>query len=140
MSACRVEVDQIIAALGVTDIAPAKREAAYRIRCGDDRPVDGIELKPITTLRVPVTAVLDPAFAAVAKEKACYSCHADDKRLVGPSFADIARRYRTYPDAATKLTKKIMRGGSGSWGQIPMPPNPVSEAEARMLARDILAR
>lgn len=79
------------------------------------------------------------ASAELAKAKNCLACHAADKKLVGPSYKDIAAKYASDKDAAAKLAKKIREGGVGVWGQIPMPANPqVSEAEALTLARWVL--
>jgi len=52
------------------------------------------------------------------------ACHAMDKKLVGPSFKDIAAKYKGQGDAVAKLSDKVRKGGSGVWGPIPMPPNP----------------
>lgn len=82
-----------------------------------------------------------PALAdeASLKKNNCMACHSVDKKLVGPSYKDVANRYRGQSDAADKLAKKIRAGGSGVWGPIPMPANPqVSEAEAKRLADFIL--
>jgi cytochrome c len=82
-----------------------------------------------------------PAFAdeASLKKNNCMACHAVDKKMVGPSYKDVANKYRGQSDAADKLAKKIRAGGSGVWGPIPMPANPqVSEAEAKKLAEFIL--
>lgn len=77
--------------------------------------------------------------SALAKSENCLACHATDKKLVGPSFMDIARKYSGQPDASTYLATRIRAGGSGVWGQIPMPPNPqVSTSEANELANWIL--
>jgi cytochrome c len=76
----------------------------------------------------------------LAKAKNCLACHATDKKLVGPSYKDIAAKYAKDQAAAGKLAKKIREGGVGAWGQIPMPANPqVSEAEAQTLAKWVLA-
>ncbi len=83
-----------------------------------------------------------PAMASeeLAKQKACLACHQVDKKLVGPSYLDIAAKYKTDKDAETKLTAKIRAGSVGVWGQIPMPANPaVSEAESKTLAKWVLA-
>jgi cytochrome c len=77
------------------------------------------------------------ASADLAKSKNCLACHAVDKKLVGPSFKDIASKYKS-TDAAY-LTQKIKKGGSGVWGPIPMPANPqVTDAEAAQLAGWVL--
>ncbi len=80
------------------------------------------------------------ASAELAKAKNCLACHASDKKVVGPAYAEVAAKYGKDKDAAGKLAKKIREGGVGAWGQIPMPANPqVSEAEAQTLAKWVLA-
>jgi cytochrome c len=77
------------------------------------------------------------ASADLAKSKNCMACHAVDKKLVGPSFKDVASRY-TQKDVA-QLAASIRKGGAGKWGPIPMPANPhVSDAEAAALATWVL--
>ena len=69
-------------------------------------------------------AALDNAAAeALMKKDGCAACHAIDKKLVGPAYVDVAAKYKSDKDAVAKLTKKVKEGGSGVWGQIPMPPN-----------------
>ena len=83
-----------------------------------------------------------PAFASVelAKQKNCLACHAVDKKLVGPSYKDIAAKYKADKNAPVALAKKIREGGVGVWGQIPMPANPqVNEQEAQTLAKWVLS-
>lgn len=76
----------------------------------------------------------------LAKQKACLACHQVDKKLVGPSYIDIAAKYKSDKDGETKLAAKIRAGGVGVWGQIPMPANPaVNEAESKILAKWVLA-
>jgi cytochrome c len=79
------------------------------------------------------------ASADLAKSKNCMACHALDKKLVGPSYKDVAAKYGSDKDAVNKLAKKIREGGTGAWGQVPMPANPqVSDAEAQTLAKWVL--
>ena len=85
--------------------------------------------------------VAAPAMAdeALAKSKNCMSCHAVDKKLVGPAYKDVAKKYAGQADAADKLAAKIIKGGSGVWGTIPMPANAaVNEADAKKLATWVL--
>lgn len=82
-----------------------------------------------------------PAFAdqKLATEKNCLACHAIDKKVVGPAYKDVAAKYAGQKDAADKLAAKIMKGGSGVWGVVPMPANTqVNEAEAKKLAAWVL--
>lgn len=83
-----------------------------------------------------------PAFAdlALATSKNCMACHAVDKKLVGPSYKDVAAKYAGQKDAVDKLSVKIIKGGSGVWGPVPMPANTqVNEAEAKNLATWVLS-
>ena len=67
------------------------------------------------------------------------ACHAVDKKVVGPAYKDVAAKYAGQKDAVDKLAQKVMKGGSGVWGPVPMPANPqVSEAEAKQLVAWIL--
>ncbi|MEJ7670726.1 MAG: c-type cytochrome [Casimicrobiaceae bacterium] len=69
-------------------------------------------------------AVLERAAAdALMKKDGCAACHAVDKKIIGPSYQDVAAKYRADKDAIAKLSKKVKDGGVGVWGQIPMPPN-----------------
>ncbi len=70
------------------------------------------------------SATLDRAAAdALMKKNGCAACHAVDKKIIGPSYLDVAAKYRSDKDAVAKLSKKVKDGGVGVWGQIPMPPN-----------------
>ncbi|CAG9199726.1 c-type cytochrome [Burkholderia vietnamiensis] len=76
----------------------------------------------------------------VARSNACMGCHAVDRKLVGPSFKDIAARYKADPQAVAKLSKKVKDGGSGAWGAIPMPAHPrMSDADLRSVVDWVLA-
>lgn len=86
-------------------------------------------------------SVIAPAMAdpALAKSKNCMACHAVEKKLVGPSFKDIATKYSGQSDATAKLASKIVKGGSGVWGPVPMPANnQVTDADAQTLAAWVL--
>ena len=86
------------------------------------------------TLSAPVLAD-----QALATAKNCMACHALDKKLVGPSYKDVAAKYAGDKSAADKLATKIQKGSAGVWGPVPMPANPqVSEAEAKKLAAWVL--
>jgi cytochrome c len=92
-----------------------------------------------TTSMMTMTSAM--ADLKLATEKNCMACHAVDKKLVGPSYKDVAAKYGGQKDAADKLAAKIMKGGSGVWGAIPMPANAqVNAAEAKTLATWILAQ
>ena len=88
-------------------------------------------------------AIATPALAdqALANAKNCMACHALERKLVGPSYKDVAKKYASQKDAAEHLAGKIVKGGSGVWGAIPMPANPqVNEADARKLAAWVLSQ
>ena len=77
---------------------------------------------------------------ALAKAKNCMSCHAIDKKIVGPAYKDVAAKYKGDAGAVDKLAAKIKAGGKGVWGQIPMPPNNVTPDEAKKLVTWILSQ
>jgi cytochrome c len=82
------------------------------------------------------------AFASpeLAQQKTCMACHAVDRKIVGPAYKDVAARYAGQKDAVDRLADKIVKGGVGVWGAVPMPANPkVSPAEAKQLASWILS-
>ncbi|AXA92246.1 c-type cytochrome [Massilia sp. YMA4] len=76
----------------------------------------------------------------LAKSKNCMACHATATKLVGPAYKDVAAKYKGQKDAEDKLVQKVMKGGAGVWGPVPMPPNAVSDAEAHTLVKWILAQ
>lgn len=97
-----------------------------------------------TLLTLLATALISgPALAdlKLATDKNCMACHAVDKKLVGPAYKDVAAKYAGQKDAADKLAAKIVKGGSGVWGPVPMPANTqVSDADAKKLAIWVMAQ
>jgi len=87
-------------------------------------------------------SVAAPALAdeALAKSKNCMSCHAIDKKLVGPAYKEVAKKYAGQKDAAATLVTHVMKGSKGVWGPVPMPANPqVNDAEAKKLVDWVLS-
>jgi cytochrome c len=88
-----------------------------------------------------VLAVPSQANEALAKKHNCLACHAVDKKLVGPSYKDVAAKYAKDPGAEAKLVEKVKKGGQGVWGQVPMPPNSqVPDADVHALVKWILSQ
>jgi cytochrome c len=84
-----------------------------------------------------------PAYAQeeLAKKHNCFACHAVDKKLVGPSYKDVAAKYSGDKQAEAKLFEKVKKGGQGVWGQIPMPPNSqVPDADIKALVKWVLSQ
>jgi len=76
---------------------------------------------------------------AVAKKNNCHACHTVDKKLVGPAWMDVSKKYKGDAGAAAKLSDKVKKGGVGVWGTMPMPPNPkVSDADLKELTDFVL--
>jgi cytochrome c len=104
-----------------------------------------IRMLALLSAAAALTSVQTPAFAnaALATAKNCMACHAVDKKMVGPSYKDVAAKYAGNKDAAAMLAEKIQKGstpGKGNWGAIPMPANPqVSAAEAATLSAWVLS-
>lgn len=84
---------------------------------------------------------LDAAAAkALAAKSACLACHAVDKKLVGPSYKDVAAKHKGQADAVAKVAARIKSGGSGMYGPVPMPAQPnLKDDELKLLAEWILA-
>lgn len=82
-----------------------------------------------------------PVYAdeTLLKKHNCTACHSVDKKLVGPSFKDVSTKYKSDKSASNYLSSKIIKGSSGVWGAVPMPPNSsVSEVEAKKLSNFII--
>ena len=84
-------------------------------------------------------ANLAQADEALAKAKNCTTCHGIDKKIVGPGYKEIAAKRSGEKGAEAALTAKIKAGSKGEWGQVPMPPNNVTDAEAATLAKWVLS-
>ena len=85
-------------------------------------------------------AVDATAAQALAQKSACMTCHAMDKKVVGPGYKDVSAKYKGDKTAEAKLIKKVKDGGAGVWGNIPMPPNPqVKEEDIKTIVQWILS-
>jgi cytochrome c len=88
-------------------------------------------------------ACATPAVASpeLAKKHNCLACHTLDKKVVGPSYKEVATKYRGDKTAEAKLVDKVKKGGAGVWGQVPMPPNAtVPDPEVKALVAWILSQ
>jgi cytochrome c len=95
----------------------------------------------LAALGLASAAQAQDAVTKLAQEKGCLACHQVDKKVVGPSYKEVAAKYRTEKDAMAKLVKKVREGGQGVWGPVPMPPNPsVSEKDAAVLVKWVLSQ
>jgi cytochrome c len=80
------------------------------------------------------------ASEALAKKYNCLTCHAVDKKLIGPGYLEVAAKYKGDAGAEAKLIAKVKNGGTGTWGQIPMPPNAtVPDADIKTLVKWVLS-
>jgi cytochrome c len=98
-------------------------------------------MKRLIVAVIAAAGAVAPALAdqALAQKKNCMACHAVDKKVLGPAYKDVAAKYAGQKDAVDKLASKVLKGGSGTWGNIPMPANPqVTDAEAKQLVQWIL--
>jgi cytochrome c len=83
-----------------------------------------------------------PALAneELAKKNACLACHAIDKKVIGPAYKDVAKKYAGDRTAEAKLIDKVKKGGVGVWGQIPMPANTaVKDEDVKALVKWVLS-
>ncbi|HRP27319.1 MAG TPA: c-type cytochrome [Burkholderiaceae bacterium] len=102
-------------------------------------------LLPITAVALAacfVTAGARAADTEAMKKAGCLACHSDDKKVVGPSYKDVAKKYKGQPDAVAHLMEKVRKGGSGVWGPVPMSPNPpskISDADLKAAVEYIMS-
>jgi cytochrome c len=76
----------------------------------------------------------------LAKKAGCTACHAVDKKIIGPSYKDVAAKYKGDAKAEDMLAEKVKKGGSGAWGAVPMPPHPaLSDADNKSIIKWVLA-
>ncbi len=87
-----------------------------------------------------VTSNVAMSTVELAKAKNCMSCHTVNRKLIGPAYRDVAIKYAHHREVEEQLVQKVMKGGSGAWGVVPMPANTqVNEKEARLLVKWILS-
>jgi cytochrome c len=80
------------------------------------------------------------ASEALAKKYNCLTCHAVDKKVIGPAYQEVAAKYKGDAGAEARLISKVKNGGAGAWGQIPMPPNAsVPDADIKILVKWVLS-
>jgi len=97
---------------------------------------------PAILLATGLAVIAAPALANedLAKKNACTACHAIDKKLVGPAYKEVAKKYAGDATAEAKLFEKVKKGGVGAWGQVPMPPNAaVKDEDVKTLVKWILS-
>ena len=99
-----------------------------------------VKILSAASLMMAAGSVMATDMPELAQKSSCTSCHAIDKKLVGPAWMDIARKYKGDAGAETKLIAKVAKGGGGAWRAMPMPPNSprVSDADIKTLVRFIL--
>jgi len=97
-------------------------------------PVRILALASLTLFAAPAMANEE-----LAKKHACTACHAVDKKVVGPAFKEVAAKYKGNAKAEAMLIEKVKKGGVGTWGQVPMPPNStVPDADVKILVKWVL--
>lgn len=100
-------------------------------------------MKLITVSLLAAAGILSAGVAqadeALAKSKNCMTCHQIDKKVVGPAYKDVAKKYAGQAGAEAKLAETVIKGGKGNWGAVPMPPNKVTPEESQKLVKWILS-
>jgi cytochrome c len=86
-----------------------------------------------------IAAPVAQADEALLKKHNCVACHQIDKKVIGPGYKEVAKKYKGQKDAAATLAAKVKKGGQGAWGQVPMPPNAaVPDADIKKMVDYIL--
>ena len=94
---------------------------------------------PATASGIPTPKSAGAPVFELARKNNCLACHQIEKKLVGPSFHEIAGRYKTDAAAESRLAEKVKKGGGGVWGPIPMPPNAIRDDDIRTLVKWVLS-
>jgi cytochrome c len=136
-------------------LAELKAGYVYELKLGDLQTTAGRRLEnklicyTVNRLLTEPAPVMKPAvFAKKDVEEGklliarsdCFACHKQNEKLIGPSYADIARKYKPTEANVNLIAQKIIKGGSGVWGQVPMAPHSsIPLADTRKIARYILS-
>jgi cytochrome c len=100
----------------------------------------GVLAAGLAQAQAPKAGAPDPAQALLQKYNCTVACHANDKKVVGPPYYDVALKYRGDASAPAKLAAKVKAGGAGTWGPVPMTPNPtVTDADMKVMIAYVLA-
>lgn len=98
-----------------------------------------VALVAMTALSIPALAVDETAAMDLAKKNGCLACHAIDKKIIGPAWKEVGKKYAGESAAAVQLAVKVKKGTNGIWGPVPMPPNvSVKDADIKTLVEFIL--
>ena len=119
------------------NLAEQNRLVGAQIGVDTTRPAGAAPVKPTVVAAAPPTVDAGAAVAAVQAllaQHSCTACHAADSKRVGPSFKDISAKHGARADSQAYLADKIKSGGGGVWGPMPMPPQTLSEEEAKVIA------
>lgn len=99
-----------------------------------------IALAALASLSIPTFAVDQATALEIAKKNGCLACHAIDKKIVGPAWKDVGKKYAGDATAAEQLAVKVKKGTKGAWGPVPMPPNAtVKAADINTLVEFVLS-
>jgi cytochrome c len=99
-----------------------------------------IAVAALASLSVPTFAVDQAAALEIAKKNGCLACHALDKKMVGPAWNEVGKKYAGDAGAAEQLAVKVKKGTKGTWGPVPMPPNAtVKDADIKTLVEFVLS-
>jgi cytochrome c len=123
----------------VSSIIPEHARGSHGDLSEQNRPVGGVRGEKVAEAPAAKPAAAPTSVADLARSRACLSCHAVDKRIVGPAFREVAAKYKGQAGIETQLMEKVSKGTSGAWGSVPMPPNPdLAVSDARTLIQWIL--
>ena len=120
------------AVASVTEVAPAATVQPAATAAAATAAAPAAEAAPAGDL-------WKPAYALIQKSD-CLGCHSVDKKVVGPAYRDVAKRYAGKPGIVAVLVKKVKLGGAGNWGEIPMAPHPnLSDQDLTTIIKGILS-
>lgn len=110
--------------------------ALYSCGGGEAKPA---ETKPAEATASTEAPKLEDKALELIGSKGCTACHAIDKKVIGPAYIDVAKKYESTPAMIDSLSNKVIKGGKGVWGDVPMTANNVTPEEAKDMVTYILS-
>jgi cytochrome c len=108
---------------------------------GGDKPKEEAKKEPAVTEtpKPEPSAESEKVLELIAAKNCAPTCHMIEKKVIGPAYIDVSKKYESTPENIETLAQKVIKGGSGVWGDVPMTPNNVTIEEAREIVTYILS-
>jgi len=106
---------------------------------GGDKPAEVKKDSPIVATPPAPSANAEKVLTMIAEKNCAPTCHTIEKKVIGPAYIDVANKYEATPENIDMLVQKVIKGGSGVWGEVPMTPNNITPEEAKEIVTYLLS-